>query len=352
MALSEEYIPEDAASYSISLPRLAYIVYFRAIAILLIVAGHSYDLASIQFANPLDVATSVLLKGNTAIFVFISGFFFDYVYRKNYTYLSFIKGKAQKTLFPYLVLTFLAELVFWELQGGETPAQKIYKDLLLGDTFQAYWYIPFILIMFALAPGHRLFMLLKTPFQIGLILAMIVLAGCVQRPLYNDNVFQSALFYTPIYLSGLLLSLNREVALPYIKRNVGLLMLATTSLMALQALMGQTDNMHRSFFSPIQGFELMVLQKLALSLALIALFARFRTQPNRLVKLVADTSFAIFFIHPFVLRLISGTGFFELTHMQWFDLTIATTVVVAICILIAVGLKALLKSVSKYVIGY
>jgi hypothetical protein len=342
--------PLEVTTGQLPRPRLAFVVYFRAIAIVLIVAGHSYGLAGIQFSHALDDAISSFLKGATALFVFISGFLFDYVYSGKYRYRQFLEEKARRLLIPYLVLTFIAQLVFWELYDDQSIYDKIFRDLILGDTFQAYWYVPFILVMFTIAPLHRGFMRLRSVNQIWIILALMIIAGFVQRPINNDNVFQSIIFYMPIYLSGLFVSVNRE-ALVHIKNNRFFLLLITVGLVSIQGFIGQNDNMQSSMLT-FQRFELMGFQKLSLSLLLIALFSHAKLPPSRMVNLVAETSFAIFFLHPFLLEIFSNTKIFLRTDIQWLDLALATITIVGSCILITLALKLMFKSSSKYIIGY
>ncbi|MDN2578903.1 acyltransferase [Aquibium sp. ELW1220] len=332
-------------------PRLGLIIWFRTIAILLIVAGHSYGLSGIHLGAGFDNALSDLVKGATALFVFISGFVFDYVFSARYSYWSFILDRVKKLAIPYCLLTILAGFMFSNWAGGGLSSDQIFRYFVFGDAFQAYWYIPFILLMFALAPLHRLFMDLKTSHQFTIIVVGAILGGVVQRPIGNDNAFQSVVFYLPVYLSGLFLSLHRETLLPALRKKWPRLLLAAVLLAVIQSAGGQSDNMQKPFFA-IHGFELMGFQKLALSFGLVGLFATLSSPPGRIVSIIADTSFAIFFLHPFVLNLLGGTTLFQLTHLPWINLAIATTAIVALCALIALALRALLKANSKYIIGY
>lgn len=332
-------------------PRLAAIVHFRSIAIILIVAGHSFGLAGVRFGFVFDDTLVNLIKGATALFVFISGFLFDYVYGARFDYRSFILDRAKKLLIPYGVLTILAGLMFSNWAGGGLSADQLYRFLLLGDAFQAYWYIPFILLLFALTPLYRSFIDLRTSQQAAIIIGGTILGGIVHRPIGSDDALQSVIFYLPIYLAGLFLSLHRDTLLPVLQKYWTMMLLTGLSLAVVQALGGQSGNMHKALFA-LNGFELMGLQKLALSLGLIGFFATFSSPPSRIVRVIAETSFAIFFLHPFVLKLLSGQAFFRVTHVPWVDLAIATAAIVASCALVALTLRAILRDKSKYFIGY
>ena len=334
-------------------PRLGVIVYFRAIAILLIVAGHAFGVSGIRVGS--GNLISDLVQGSTALFVFISGFIFDYIYGARYSYRRFVIDRAKKLLIPYCVLTLLAGFMFSNWAAGEISSGQVYRYFVLGDTFAPYWYVPFILLMFTLAPLHRLFMQMRTSHQAAIIIVGAVVGGLVQRPIGNDNAFQSVVFYMPVYLCGLFLSLHRETLLPALRKKWPLLLLVAFFLAALQSVNGQSGNMQKPFFA-IHGFELMGFQKLALSFALVGLFATFSSPPGRIVRIIADTSFAIFFLHPFVLKLalklIGGTAPFQLTHAPVIDLMIAVVAIVTLSALFALALHALLKENSKYLTGY
>ncbi|AGS39765.1 acyltransferase family protein [Cycloclasticus zancles] len=68
--------------------RLNYFDYFRAIAIIIIVAGHSFSLWVID-TLPEKVLANII-TGGTSLFVFISGFFFHHIFYKNFKYQIFI----------------------------------------------------------------------------------------------------------------------------------------------------------------------------------------------------------------------------------------------------------------------
>lgn len=204
--------------------------------------------------------------------------------------------------------------------------------------------------MFVLSPLHRRFMELRRSHQVAIIIGGAILASIVQRPLGNDNAFQSVVFYMPLYLSGLFLSLHRETLLPVLSKKWWLFLIVAVLIAALQSAAGQSGNMHKPFFA-IQGVELMGFQKLALAAALFGLFASFSSPPGRIVDIIAETSFAIFFLHPFVLRFFGATALFQLSPLGWLNLAIATTAIITLCILVALALRYLLKAKSKYVIG-
>ena len=146
--------------------RLHYIVYFRATSIVLIVAGHSFGLVWVQFNSILDYEFANFMKGSTSLFVFVSGFMFDYIYNKKCSYKNFLHNRVCRILFPYLVMTGVAQSVFWGWSLDENTIGQFSRNLFLGDTFQAYWYVPFILTTFLLSPVHKRYLDQKLPTQL------------------------------------------------------------------------------------------------------------------------------------------------------------------------------------------
>ena len=91
---------------------LVYFDYFRAISIILIVMGHSYG--SWERDSVLDMSFTNLISGGTALFVFISGFFFHNVFNENYNYKAFVLKKCEGVFLPLLIyVDFSFEYIFF-----------------------------------------------------------------------------------------------------------------------------------------------------------------------------------------------------------------------------------------------
>lgn len=69
----------------------------RGIAIIFIVLGHSIYNSGEGFPLLLEN----LLRGGTALFVFISGYFFHRIFYKDFDYSKFMKNKVQNVLYPF-----------------------------------------------------------------------------------------------------------------------------------------------------------------------------------------------------------------------------------------------------------
>ncbi len=331
--------------------RIDSIVYFRAVTILLIVAGHSFELAGIRRSSFVDLGLVNLLKGNTGLFVFISGFLLHHVYGSRFVYKEFIVRRFTRIFIPYLFLTALAQFLFLPTQSGLSEVEEFKENILFGSTFQAYWYVPFILATFLITPLHRSFAEQKGPFQVVLIAVFMIVAMVIQRPIENLNVLQSLLFFTPAYLVGIFIAVHSLRVFPFLRAAKFYLVAAVVAIISIQAALGQSDNLHNALFR-WQGIELMVLQKPLLSLMLISLFTGWTINKRSLPNLIAETSLAIFLIHPFVLKYLGWSRMFQITGMQWINLCFVVISVTAISMIIALGLRFILGKRSKFFTGY
>ena len=88
-----------------------YFDYFRSITILLIIAGHSYGPWTRN--NFLEISISNTITGGTALFVFISGFFFHAIFNEKISYQKFMKKKILNVLVPYILLSLLYLLIYY-----------------------------------------------------------------------------------------------------------------------------------------------------------------------------------------------------------------------------------------------
>ncbi|NCU33707.1 MAG: hypothetical protein EOM23_12420, partial [Candidatus Moranbacteria bacterium] len=192
--------------------RLIHLDYFRALAILVIIAGHTYGHWQIDANWEKNLVN--LITGGTAFFVFISGFFFQTLFIKNFEYSTFLIKKSKILLIPYLVLSipFLL-LLYWEF--GHIPNTYQLPDYLLNDfslgfmrlitgaTFSAFWYIPFIMGIFVLSPLFIAFSKLNPIIMLSLLLILFLGAGFIHRPdnwiIRNADLLQSLIYFSGFY---------------------------------------------------------------------------------------------------------------------------------------------------------
>ena len=111
--------------------RLVAFDYFRGVAILFIVAGHSYGPWVIDSFGERVLAN--IISGGSTLFVFISGFFFHFVFYEKFNFREFLKKKAKYVFLPYLTLSVIG-IVYYMLQLNRVQCareQSFWQDLKL-----------------------------------------------------------------------------------------------------------------------------------------------------------------------------------------------------------------------------
>ena len=198
---------------------------FRAIAILIIVAGHCFNLVGISSDSLLNATLINLISGSTALFVFISGFLFHYVFYKKYEYRNFVSKKIFNVLIPYFLLGFVPLLLHVSERMDQSLLETIsnpgliienlvapiVRNYVTGRFLTAYWYIPFIMTTFLLSPLHIKFIRINWSAQLFIVGVLSCIAIFMHRPMWNVNVLQSVVYYAPIYLIGIMASIYKDV---------------------------------------------------------------------------------------------------------------------------------------------
>lgn len=308
--------------------RLQSITNFRAIAIILIVAGHSY-----AFGFTGDDFTSRLIKsfitGNTTLFVFISGYMFNHVFYKRYDYKKFMIDKIKNVGFPYLLLSTIIIFIFFIKGFGYYAAIDSSTDMdiysppgIIGKIFSpndssfittvkyyftgapitAYWYIPFVMILFALSPFHYKYIKLSAQSQLYIILALTFVSLITHRPEFRNPLI-NIIYFTPVYLFGILASLYRQQFLGFIKRRLIIILITYIVFIIIQNYIGFSSNTGKDFFE-VYGIDMIFINKILLISLLWGALEKY-TFNNKIINTISETSFAIFFIHGWVIMVLS-----------------------------------------------
>jgi peptidoglycan/LPS O-acetylase OafA/YrhL len=278
--------------------------YLRGIAILVIILGH----AVVNVDRTLPMALQNLFAGGTAVFVFISGFFFHSVFYRRFEYGDFMRKKVQNVLFPFLVISLVALLPMMQVWLGKPGmtvakfAENIYWQVHDGYVLYPHWYIPFVMALFVLSPLYLLYIRASLTAQLLLFAQACMIAMLVHRPLGNMNVLQSLVYFTPYYLAGMLYSMHFGVLNRHHRLLFALSLLGVSLFVVLQTLVfPHLANYHKAALT-FGGIDLMFWQKLFLCIVLLEFASWLTTRPeNHLLLQISNASFALFFIHPMVL---------------------------------------------------
>lgn len=356
---------------------VAYIGYFRAVAMLMIVTGHTYALAWTHgvaqdptLTPALGNTLPALINGGTALFVFISGFLYLQVFHARMPYGEFMRRKALTVGLPYLIISTPIALALIAVgafkvtvikEGVPYPESYFIDYVALvstGRMVTAYWYIPCAMLLFLASPLFDRFIRLPSMQRWAILAATIVLALWIHRPHDNLDPVHSFFYFVNFYLFGMLFCAYRGTIMPLLTRN-GTLVLTTVILFAVavcQALLvGHVGNIERGIddgWLPA-GLDLMLVQKYAAIFTLCGLLARFGHLANRPLNLIARYSFGIFFMHGVVLAVLMRMPEPMTPHFgnAALDLMAYTTLVIALSLTMIFVVKAITGKYSRYIIG-
>jgi len=338
--------------------------HFRAIAIIFIVAGHSYTAGTLYLDDPIEIFIGNILIGGTALFVFISGFLFHQIFYRSFRYSKFVKSKFKNVLAPYIILGLapIAYRIFsannhfegYYLATGSGLVSEYLlpyvKYFVTGNFLTAYWYIPFIIATFLLSPLHVKFIETKRSVQIAVVTLLSLVSMLIHRPVDNIGLAQSVVYFTPIYLIGILCSIHRTRIYAALSRYQGFILLAVLALSALQTSLGHVGNYHKEPFI-YGGLDLLFMQKILMCLFFMLWLNRYESKNNRVLDAIAATSFTTFFFHPIILYLLSIANL-QPDHESALYFAGLVAVIMIICVLTALLIKRLIPKYSRYLTGY
>lgn len=332
---------------------------FRAVAIVLVVLSHAPALGALKIDTFHEVAFWNFVSGATTLFVFISGFLFHHVFLKRFAFASFFTKKLLNLGIPYVVLTFAALAIGCQqpaiVQGEGVLRQVSLGAFMLGTGHGAvsYWYIPFVITLFAMAPLHVRFTALSVRWQMATLVVLLAIALLVHRPPQNIGALQNLIYYTPVYLVGVFCSQHRDAVYPVISRWMWLLLAAVLGLAAFQAAIGEYGNYVKPMLE-FRGIDLLLVQKLCLALFLLSFLRRFEAKRSRIIDIVADTSFATFFLHPLFIEVFIDSPFTAplLAQESWVAYFVVSGLCVATCAAGALWVRRLFGAQSRLLTGY
>jgi probable poly-beta-1,6-N-acetyl-D-glucosamine export protein len=344
---------------------LRYVHNFRAVAIVIIVAGHAITtLARDDNPRTADFLLDMFANG-TVLFVFIAGFLFEHLSRR-YEYRDYLRKKLLNVIVPYLLVSIPAVLytvLFTdpeqampeELGGTSAGYQALWMLLTGGGTFNyAVWFVPMITLFYLAAP---LFMQCgRWPRLYLVCLVLVPLSMLAHRP-PEVHTPAIALYFLPAYLLGMWASHDRARLEPLLDRWWPWLLGAFGAAVLARFLFSPhhgNEYASRLFSGEFGLFDWMLAQKLLLCFAMLGLMRRLDDRIGDRLRFLGDISFTIFFVHCYMLfAFLVGYGRVfdtepQLSAMLWLLLTVGTVAATAGGTLLA---KRLLGRRSRYLIG-
>ncbi|MGK0254706.1 MAG: surface polysaccharide O-acyltransferase-like enzyme [Mariniflexile sp.] len=345
--------------------------YFRGISIIFIVFGHCIYLADFTYGSILGHTIYNLTLGGTSFFVFISGFLFHHIFYEKFQFKKFIIKKTKYVLVPFIILSTIPIVYFllricisgvlslssFTIHYEELISFPIFRHYFtgVGKNFTGYWYIPFIMIIFALSPLFVRFIKLQLKTQILTALFFLICSIFIQRGTYLNvtSVFQNVFFFTPIYLFGIISSEKKDIIYyKFIGKEFYILSIALT-LAIFQAFIGEFGNYYKAPFT-FGGVDLMIIQKTFLCLFFMIFLNRFETYKLKLLELIAINSFGIFFTHGIIIWILGEIKRkldFSFSSNSFIIYCMVASLVFFLSLIASLFIKKIFPKYSRYLVG-
>lgn len=348
--------------------------YFRGISIIFIVFGHCMKVAGFEYNSIAGNTMNNLIHGGTTFFVFISGFLFQHIFYKTFDYKDFMTKKAKYVLVPYLLLSTIPILILivkiliksvLSINDFSTQYDKLSSFPFLqhyltgiGNSYIGYWYIPFVMIIFAMSPLFIKFMKFNLKTSIFISLFLLIGSIFIHKPIggvdYNFlSVFHNVFYFLPIFLFGIIFSEKHDVLLSALKGKEFYFLCTALFLAVFQASIGEIGNYHKNPFT-FGGVDLMMFQKILLCFFFMIFLNRFENSNLKILKVIAANSFGIFFIHGIFIvfvETIKQKMHFSFTPSSFLNYVSVSSFIFIVSLLITILIKKVFSNYSRYIVG-
>lgn len=338
--------------------------HFRGIAIIFIVMAHCYRPAGWEIETLADKFWFNVMMNGTVFFVFISGFLFHHVFYHRWDYKKYITNKTKYVFLPYLLLSL--PWIIWHVTSAPSPTlhnllaniteptEAVGWYIITGRALTAYWYIPMGMMLFALSPLFMIF--IRKNILLITAIPLFLLAMYIHRPVSNLNAIQSLVYFIPVYLIGIWSSAHRDKLFPFIDKYWLIMLLSALALALIQAQFFGAGVLNKDAFE-ITVPDLMLPQKLLFNFVLLAILNKFEHVNIVPLQKLAEVSFAIYFIHPWITTpwwmIYSSPDLLGLKGHGNILTTLGVTIAITyISYLIALIIKKIFKKNSRYFIGW
>lgn len=345
---------------------LNYIHLFRGLAIVVIVGIHCRISLPWSHDHVLSKAIfTTVLDNGTVLFVFIAGFLFQYL-KPKYQFLDYIKRKLKFVLMPYIIVSipilvykyyFYSHPYEWlpvSLESQSFVVKGLYM-LYTGKHIGPFWFIPMIFIFYLISPflikiDNKKFYKYGFPF--------LFIAGQFTYQFgYFSTTIDSFVHYLPIYIFGMWGSTYRK-QLTQVKMQCIVILfiiymiisiLEITQVIAIPKL----TSFESSQLLPYFHFNFAKLKISILCIILIRFFYLFNATEVRLLKKLADNSFAIFFLHMYIITALEilVRRYYNSFELGTITFIIYTIIVTSISMILIELFKKIFGKKSRFFIG-
>ena len=257
--------------------------YFRAVAILAIMATHAYSL----WGHAETVR--IFFHSSSAFFLFISGYLAQYLDSRRRTgVLDFYRKKLKNVICPFLVFS----LLFGIGRPGYGVTAEFWSEVLLGRMQVQFWYIPFVSLLFLATPG--LCRLANRSLLAAFGFSSLLFFVFPHRPegfmLAWPDTLHLYSYFTVFYMAGLVYCRFRARLDPLVRRYWGVTLALAAAFTWVVAFPGQSQWLK-------SGYDLFVgLQRFCVIFLLLPLLGRL-PRGIWLLDQLAQHSFTLYFVH-------------------------------------------------------
>lgn len=212
------------------------IVNIRAIAIIIVVFGHSIILYSpswgmyntVNKVYLFEILKQIINVVQMPIFFSLSGYLFYKTISKDNNFLNFLKLK-----FNRLILPFIFTAIFWMIPMKKKINYSNYNDIgmfeilklvLTGKDAGHLWYLPTLFLIFLIMYFLCLFLKKRSFFEDLLIFILLLLISIISNNLNTNIYISSALFYSIYFYFGFCLFKYEDYIMNINKKIISLLL--------------------------------------------------------------------------------------------------------------------------------
>ncbi len=345
-----------------------YIHYFRGIAIGFIISGHCIRFFNWESFPVFEKICKTILLNGTVMFVFIAGFLFQHLYHK-YTYKKYLVNKAKNIIIPYVIisipiifyLVFVEKLGHWSFPelNQKSSLFQIAWFYLTGNHLAPLWFIPMITCYYLLFP---LFVFIDSRPQLySFILPVAILISIlVHRPPSEANLAHVFSHFFSVYLFGMWCCHYKDRIFPLIDKILFVFIVLTLIVFFIEISLYEHAGViyvENIFSHDKELININFIQKLLLSILLINFLQKFEDidgfKGSNELKMLANLSFGIYFIHYYFIELLLKTKDmfqYELKGNPLYLLILVVTIGTA-CIISLKLSKLIIGSKSRYIVG-
>lgn len=341
---------------------LQYIHRARGVAIISIVAMHCLDNLDWSSNRPLYRFFVELFEGSTVVFFMISGYLFQHL-SGNFAYTEYLKKKIKNVIVPYIVVSLpgipllLSKPYFLdqnpELIGTSWWQQVLFLYIYSGSQLNyVLWFVPVVTIYYLSAPLFIHF--IKQPRYFLSLLVLIPVSILAHRTtIQKYHHLQLALYFLSAYMTGMWAALYRQKVLTLAVRYLAPLSMIVVAIIFGHLLLTDFVGSYvEEIFSDEQGrIDWIFVQKMLLFFVLIGGLEKLDALKMPAIDYVASVSFAIFFLHVYVLYVYS----YLIRWHQYPGTVMSVVALLVVTVAFSTGLAYLFRSVfgsrSRLLIG-